>query len=153
MFSPGESKREQFVLCGAFNDALARFDWWLGYVKREIETPDLWEDLLADEPPRLEPDNPADHDRFTEAEQTAVVEHFRVVRGYIESLNPTEEALLLVHAKLDYLIEATSRLEKRDWKAVSRGVAFDIALAAMNPDQARHIVELMSTTMVRLLGG
>ncbi len=49
-FSPGELTQHETEHAGEWPSLIVRVDWWLGYLKREINEPDLWKLLMSGQP-------------------------------------------------------------------------------------------------------
>ena len=151
-FAPGEFTQSEDEGCGEFSATIVRVDWWLSYLRREIESPDLWDDLLEDALSDLE--GPGSNAPLTSEERRIAVLQVEAVRTYVISINPPQEKLDEANKKLDFLIDATTRLGRFDWRAAAVGMAFEIAMqVAFSPDQARHILELVTAGLLRVLSG
>jgi len=136
---------------GDWRNQLACFMHWLKLVRRELSEPDLWSVFSDGSTYRDESD--ADNSPFNPAERDQIIAQLGEVRRYIVATGVDETQLLAIDARLDYLTEATERLGRIDWRVVAIGMAFEIALAAaFNPEQARHLFDLMAQAAQRLLG-
>jgi hypothetical protein len=127
-------------------DYVGRVNWagkqeavgkWLTYLKREIDTPDLW-GSLADERGLLDfGSSTGDNSPFSEAEQIQIKLAVEAVRSYITKTQTLSEANLQnVNARLDYLIDASKQLGRIHWKDIFVSTLLAIAwqLALPAPD-------------------
>ena len=120
---PEHDLGEHYGSARKFSDQLAQAHRWLRMVKADHESVDLWavagaqRDLLAIQ------DEDATHEPFTPAEQKLVEERVREIgRNLIETANLTEEASARVERQVDYLVEASKRTPRVDWKNIFVGV-------------------------------
>jgi hypothetical protein len=114
---------------------------WLGEVKRDIGTPDLW----ADRQPQvnlLSVDFDAfDNTPFTREEQREIATR---LRGFADAMGRThslsDEQMRILNEKIDHLANAASRLGRKDWYNAFVGVTIGYTLAAaLPPESARSI--------------
>jgi hypothetical protein len=127
---------------------------WLGYLRREIEAPDLWSEYLLTARTAAEDSEADESQPFSKAEQDSIVVRIEAVRVYLIDQGVSGEKLDRANGQLDYLVEAVSRLSRRDWKNVALAVAWQIGLAAaFAPEQARTLFETIVGTARHLLGG
>lgn len=119
---------------------------WAGYLKREIEAPDLWAEMekyktsvsLALPEQLLNEPIPA-----SEAEK--ISEQLSSLADKIEKqFELTNEQNQFVRSKLNYLADAAKRQRSMDWANTLIGVSVTIAMGlALAPDKAKELWELM----------
>ena len=122
---------------------IPRIERWLGDVKRDLETPDLWAELRRDaELLGAASGGPAENTPFTPDEQEEIAGQLQALRDHVRrTYSLSEPQLRLLDEKLDYLVEATRRLGRTDWRAVFVGVMCTFVLsAALPPQSAPHIL-------------
>ena len=122
---------------------MARISRWVKNVKSDVETPDLWAELQREtELFGAGPDEAVENTSFTPDEREVIEAQFRVLREKAQSAYSLSDAqMLILDAKIDYLIGADDRLGRIDWRNVVVGTMFAYALeAALPPGSARDIL-------------
>ena len=117
---------------------------------RELDQPDLWEDLAKFQLPeaaRLLAD--ISNEAFTARQVDVIGEALKRVRAYLDSeVNLAPEHRVLVHDRLDYLVAAAKRQGRRDWLHTCLGVIVTIATAAgLAPNEVRAIWVIVKTSL------
>ncbi len=112
------------------------------YLKREVEEPDLWEDLSKQKlsyDETISPDIINEPFSIHQAEQIADgIENIR--RYLLNEFKGEQNAEKIINQKLDYLIDASKRQGRKDWFHTCIGVFFSMATAlTMSPDQTKQI--------------
>ena len=115
---------------------------WLKNLKREIDAPDLWQELSRyklSKSDRISDENT--NAPFTANQAEEIIDGINKLRSHIGeqySLNAYEKKL--VNDKLDYLIDAAKRQGRMDWIHTAIGVIFTLATSLnMSPDQAKVV--------------
>jgi hypothetical protein len=153
-FSPGEETSSDSQDRPSFSSLLGVVDDWLTYLRREIEAPDLWSDLIEEGLQGIELGHPTNNSPFTAKERQEIGIGIENARRFALSFNLSAQIQAEINVKLDYLSAAKERLGRYDWRALALTTAIDVAIAAaFNPDQARHLLQLIASGLVRLLGG
>jgi hypothetical protein len=90
---------------------------WLGCLRREVETPDLWGALRQErELVDASISDAEDNRPFTPAEQERIAQSLREVRDYVlKSGAYTAAQLAVLNSRLDYLESASTRVGRKDW--------------------------------------
>jgi hypothetical protein len=121
---------------------ITRIRSWLGEVKRDIETPDLWAELQR-EAALLGANslNVTENTRFAPDEQEEIALRLQEFSEFARRTYSLSEAQMrALDAKLDYLIDAARRLGRIDWRSALAGVILIYVLtAALPPESARDI--------------
>jgi hypothetical protein len=134
---------------------LSRFGAWLGYLKREIDTPDPWAAVAESvESFNLGGDaNDIDNSRFTPSEQADVIERIEVLRvRLLDSAALSDQDRHVIIARLDYLTEAVGRLGRFDWSSVAVNVVIGLAiLGYVDRADVQQFVSLLVGAVQRLL--
>lgn len=128
---------------------------WLAAVKRDIEMPDLWAELQHEtELLGATADEAIENTPFTPDEREEIAERLQEMKDYARHTYSLSEAQMLdLDAKLDYLVDATGRLGRTDWRGVFVGIILSFALtAALPPESARHILLTLLRSIGHLLG-
>lgn len=149
---------------GDFPAVISRIITWLrdhvaGYIE-ELSTPDSWarlaesRDLLGESIGGL--DEPEQD--YSEAEKLDVkraVERFRT--SIVETFQPSDDQMSVVSERLDYLIGAVDRLNKRDWRGLAISTVIGIATTlSLDTEQGRVLFGLLQQAfkaVQHLVGG
>jgi hypothetical protein len=134
-YSPGHDKPVDSYGTGNWDAVVVpRLSEWLGYVRRELEAPDLWGELrregdLVGGEPNIELNTP-----FTETEKVAVREQLSEVKHLLRAQHQLTEAQFdALDARLDYLADAADRLGRVDWREAFIGAMLGLVLQAVIP--------------------
>jgi len=129
---------------------------WLGYLKREIEAPDLWAEIsqeteLAEAVVSTEIGNTP----FTEGEQQLIAERLEEIGKFLATTQTlSDEQAQFVKKRLNYLADAASRLGRQDWLHTTIGVLFTIITGvALAPNQARELFRFATEMLRQVFGG
>ena len=133
-YSPGAKRLTSWEARPNWSGMLEAVQRWLGYLKREVEAPDLWaalaeeQELLGAEPAE------AVNTPFNAEEQVQVKRAIEEIRVYITATHTLEaEPLAEINRKLDYLIDASTRLGRKDWKIICVGILVTLAISQLTP--------------------
>ena len=119
-----------------------RVSTWLQEVKRDLQTPDLWAELRR-EVHLLEvgSNEVTDNTLFTQDEQKQIAEQLRGLAKHVSDASSLSEAQKqILNEKIDYLVDSSRRLGRKDWLNIFIGVTLGYLLStALPPDVARGI--------------
>lgn len=144
VISPGLERREDRVsLRGRESgEQLACVRAWLTYLKRELDSPDLWEEMrrkgsLPEIAAALIENAP-----FTAGERRAINSKLAVIRKHVLRMaHDLREQKSFIYDRIRYLERAVDRLGRRDWIHTAIGVFFTIATGmALAPEKAREFL-------------
>ncbi len=127
----------------SWQSLIRRISRWLGDVKRDLETPDLWAELQREaELLGANFDDVTGNTPFTPDEQNEIAGR---LRGWAADARRTyslsEAQNRVLKAKLDYLVNAAGRLGRTDWRNAFVGAILGYVLtAALPPDSARDML-------------
>jgi len=113
---------------------------WLSDVKHDIETPDLWAEIqseadLLDAAYREDTDNTP----FSTQEKEEINKRLHEFAKYAEVTYSLSEAQTTdLTAKINYLIDATSHLGRKDWLIILIGVLATVILSVALPPDVIH---------------
>jgi hypothetical protein len=130
---------------------MERVRTWVQDVKRDLDTPDLWAELQRETKLLGAASNAVtDNTLFTAKEQKQITERLRELAEHVSHMHsfsgPQIEAL---NERLDYLVDASGRLGRKDWLNAFIGVALGyILVTALPPESARTIFQ----TFLRAIG-
>jgi hypothetical protein len=155
-YSPGEQRPQQTENKLNWVGKREAVHHWLMYLKREIDAPDLWaslaqgRELLGAEPVG------AVNTPFTADEQVQIKKTIEEIRVYITSTySLASEPLAKVNRKLDYLIDASTRIGRIDWKNIFVGALLSLALQQLSPSGPglRELFAAAGHLLRHVLGG
>jgi hypothetical protein len=149
-YSPAEEHRSIAYTTVTWDAQLRAVRNWLVYLAREIHAVDLWTQLRAQERRALITVGSAtDNAAFTPDEQRYITDLLNQrLEAILRTQRLTAEQTLYLTQAVEYLIEATTRLGKRDWWAVAAGVVFQVGLSAMFAPDARAAIFVALTQAV-----
>jgi len=141
-FSPGVDQVINSTNTVGWKAQLHAVEVWLVCLMREVNEPDLWEQMSRYQLPSGDRPSPeATNDPFTAQQVERIAEAVNKVRGYLESEVRLEaEQRHFVNEHLDYLVDAAKRQGKRDWFHTCIGVIITISTGlALAPEKSRAI--------------
>jgi len=152
--SPGESKLHEQEYPGSWGGQIAYVKKWLKNLEREVNQPDLWDDLNRQKiayDQKIHPEMTNEPFSVSQAEQIA--EGIENIRKYLlEQFESDSDSRNLINEKLDYLINASKRQGRTDWFHTCLGVFTGIATAlAMSPDQTKNMWALLKSAITGIL--
>lgn len=124
---------------------------WLSFLKRETESPDLW-DAISDEARILESAASSDTSNapFTAGEKAYILGGLTEVKQYLLTAHRVDPEL--VESRLNYLIESSERLGKKDWLNLLLSVLVSIVInAALPPEATRELFRFVGTALRQIL--
>ena len=130
---------------------LPRISTWLKEVKLDIDTPDLWAELQRETKLVEAGSNElTENTLFTPEEQKEIAERLReLAKNARQTYGLSETQMQALDQKLDYLIDASGRLGRKDWLNAFIGVTLGYILgAALPPESARTTFQ----TFLRAVG-
>ena len=114
-----------------WKEQLKDFRKWLKLIKREMEEPDLWEDMLkfqsnlSSSIPDINKDESISYAEY-EMIEDRVVNFFEEVK---KQYTLTEDEIELLNKKMDILIESAKSQKSQVWVHTAIGVLFAITMA------------------------
>jgi hypothetical protein len=139
----------------SWKTALRRISSWLDEVKRDIETPDLWAEL-QNEAELLEVtyDKDTENTPFTTEEKKKIAKQFSEFSDYAQRTYSLSAAQMnVLNAKLDYLVKATDRLGRVDWRNALLGVIIGYVLTiALPTESARSMFFILLRSISQIHG-
>jgi hypothetical protein len=145
----GGERPHQFY---SWEPLISHISLWLQVLKKDLNTPDLWAELQREAVLLgAGSDELTENTPFTLDEQKEIAGRCQELATYARhtySLSPTQMQVL--DAKLDYLVKASGRLGRIDWRNAFVGAMLGFILAAaLPPESARDIL----LTLLRAIGG
>ena len=121
---------------------MRRVSAWLEEVKRDLETPDLWAELQREAKLLGAGSNAVtENTPFTPEEQKEIAGRLKELAKYVRKIHLLSPAQMQVlDEKLEYLVDASDRLGRKDWLNTFIGVTLGYILSvALPPEFARTI--------------
>ncbi|MCA1701253.1 MAG: hypothetical protein LC790_21090 [Actinobacteria bacterium] len=104
---------------------------WLRDVRNNLETPDLWAELLSEREMLGVAPEGDENTPFTRDEQGEIAKRLREVEEYVKATYSLSEGQAhALRARLDYLETAAGRLGRTDWRGVFVGVVVSLGADA-----------------------
>ena len=119
---------------------------WLAYLKRELEEPDLWARIVSYQlPDGSIPSDDTSNEQFTALEVDQLERSINEVRGFlVENYGDNAE----INDKLDYLIESSKRMGRKDWVNICIGSLVSLALAqAFQPEHVMAAWKMIQSAL------
>lgn len=140
--SPGEAVHDEDHHNLTWEDALAHFDRWLRFLRREIDAPDLLAQAEQERQELLEAHEWLDSEgRISPEEQTALREQLETLKNELADLQIySQEELTSIRSRIDELEGDLGSLRRWKWATLALGMPFRIqALLEMDADQFRQL--------------
>jgi len=128
---------------------------WLGAVKHDIETRDLWAELRRqNELLAGSWEQAAENMPFTPDERDEIARQLKHLGEHVSRYYPlSDQQLAVLDSKLDELLEATHRLGRKDWRLVVIGTMLGyVVVAGLPPAAGRHILVVFLNSIGQFLG-
>ncbi|MEO8398301.1 MAG: hypothetical protein ABI550_00655 [Ignavibacteriaceae bacterium] len=146
--SPGNMKQEEsvFVNIGNWDVFSQYFFKWLSYLDRELEAVDFWE-LPSNENNYFQNQiTESQNNLFSSEEVKRIGDSIKNIKNFlIEELRLDSTQLTIANEKLDYLVESSKRMGKKDWLILSIGAIVNlIYVLALTPENSRDLLKAAS---------
>ena len=153
-FSPGEDRIKQFEPAGDWDKQLGDLIKWLGYLKREVNAPDPWEQLGEYSPGEtFIGTTEISNVPFSYSEAENIIGSLDKLAAQIQkNFNLQGEQLSFVKREIDYLKDAAKRQGRKDWMHTSIGVMVGIAVnLALSPEKAKLLWDMVRSCFAHIL--
>jgi len=143
-FSPGKERHCEGAVAESFEGVLFPLADWLNCLEREITAPDPWVTIseystLA----KISPATDTPNTPFTYPELEAIWKGLTAIQSTLlihAGESRTQQAL--VNSQMEFLIESSKRMGRKDWLLIAIGSFVRIASAmCLSPEIDRHIFE------------
>jgi hypothetical protein len=118
---------------------------WLEQVRSDVETPDLWAELAKDQ--EILGPLPAatlENTPFSVAEQLEIAKQLAEIKTHVKQTHALAgDQMQALEERLDYLQDATGRMNRIDWRNAAAGVLLSAIVNAVLPGDATRDVLLM----------
>lgn len=150
-WSPAEQTKWDLGTDSSWTSQLDWFVHWLTYLRREIESPDLW-GAISSGAQVLESAASADTSNapFTNEEKAYIVEGINEIKQYLLTAHNLDPEL--VESRLNYLVESSERVGKKDWLNLLISVLVTIVInAALPPEATRELFRFVGTVLRQII--
>ncbi len=128
---------------------------WAEILTDEVGVPDLWETVAQEK--KLEESVASDDDNslFSSDEQKQISERIIEIEQYLLKTHElSEENQKFVRDRLEYLVESSERLGKKDWKSLAFGVLLSTAMGiGLDGVQIGEVMRFVGGVLGPILGG
>lgn len=149
-FSPGETLAIERSFTGSWSYQWAYLDSWLIFLKRELESPDLWS-AIAQESELINATNEEDDNSpFNKEERKYIISGIDEIRQYLVKVHKINAEI--IEPRLKYLEDASERLGRKDWKNILLSVIIGIILnSTVTPESSREILRFVGAVLHQIL--
>jgi hypothetical protein len=157
VYVPGNEKTIDRYRAKDWAMQLAFLATWLSNLKREYFAPNLWAELDKQRglTAALEPSGgDADNSPFTPQEQGVIAAQLNEIKELLVRTEGLDgDRLATLEAGVVYLVEASSRMGRRDWLTIFYGTVFGWALNGLvSPDGARQALMMAAHAFGQIFG-
>jgi hypothetical protein len=149
-WSPAKEILKQTANSSSWAGQIKHFKEWLGYLRREVESPDLWsaiskETELLDATSTDEANTP-----FSSEEKAYVLSGINEIKQYLLTAHRLDPEL--VEARLNYLAESSNRVGRKDWINLLLSVLVGIVMqASLPPEATRELFRFVGVVLRQIL--
>lgn len=129
-----------------------KFQWWLRtHVKEyqyEIEAPDYWSELSENPIFQIDPLANRTSESFNRVEREKVDQALLQFKSIlIEHFKPTQDQLVQIEDRINYLSESMERLNKVDWQGIAISTLISISIAlSLDTDNGKLLFEFFKNS-------
>lgn len=123
----------------SWQSLIKRLGSWLEDVKRDLETPDMWAELQRSAQPLFDTtfNDISENTSFTGGEQSEITARLKELAEHVRrTYSLSAEQTRTLDAKLEYLVDASHRLGRKDWVNAFVGAILGWMLIASLPSEA-----------------
>lgn len=128
---------------------------WAERARAEHEAPDLWAELQQQRELMTGVPEALENTRFTAEERAQIETTLNEAKAYLRStyeLRPAQYEA--IEAQLDYLIEASERIGRTDWRGLLVGTLLGLVVQAIvPPEPIRQVMFIVLRGLAGLFGG
>jgi hypothetical protein len=135
-----------------WGEVVERVTSWVGELREDLSSPDFWTSLEG--VPPLGDDATHDNSPFTPEERQGIAERAAAIKTEAQSrYQLTDQQIQILEAKLDYVVEASKRMGRLDWRNLVAGVVLDMVREAVLPTQTTtKVFNHLLTAVSHMLG-
>jgi len=130
VYAPGKEKQSDSEYPGGWDTQISYFNKWLVYLKRELESPNLWETILDLNLLKSDIDKILVNDRFTIEELLKIESSVNEIKEHVlTTQNLTESSKIFFENKMNYLVDSSKRLGRKDWIIILIGIITNVVIS------------------------
>lgn len=146
-YSPGTSLLDVSgggTIIEDWNDMHEAAEIWMESIKKDINEPDLWANLPETSDSLWQSTvSEYENSRFTNDEHTIIVQGVQKIREFVIEFGIANNEIKLLDNKLDYLVESSKKLGRKDWILVAWGTLLSVITSlALDSNSAKTIFEI-----------
>lgn len=156
-YSPCDDKPFFYDFGMNWNSIYQHVDSWVYYLKREVEEPNLWEEInkyseLGGIQYKIEKEN----ELFNIQQAHQITVGIDNIRAYLLETVIIEEDINEINKKLDSVVEKLNTMGKVDWMNQFVGTVINLSMSLMlNPEQGNAIMSIFKSALngiIKLIG-
>lgn len=141
LYSPGVNSLTFENSFRSFDDMIYEINLWLSSLKREITTPNHWDQIASDFQQLNFPSITNNHNKFSASEYLILNDKMNLLINQIHQLELLPNQIEAFENNLKYLIEIAVDMKKIDWKNQFVGVIFSLILQlSITPEISKEIL-------------
>lgn len=145
-YSPSTDTLNGSLAGSTWTDVAKTFIVWLKCLKKEISIVDLWSELSKESIFVKSDSEEQKNTPFTKIEREHIAITLNEIKQYIfKTQSPNISEVKLIEAKIQYLIEASERLGRKDWKIMA--VSILISFVVDHPDKATDLFQFAGNSL------
>ena len=150
--SPGNNMTEAAIGgLSTWEELVAIFAAWLVYLTNEVSAPDYWDQLRFETEIAL--GTAVENTPFTADERAAIETTLSSVVEYARAQDLEPGQLDTLEANVEFLIEASKRMNRFDWRGLVYGVFLTSAVqSVLPPDFVRQALNLIGHGIAHMFG-
>lgn len=149
-WSPGDEIPVTTTQSASWGNQLNHFKQWLSFLRREVESPDLWAAISQETEVIDAASSDESNVPFTSDEKNYILNGLTEIKQYLITAHKLDPEL--VEARLGYLTSAVDRVGRKDWINLLLSVLVGIVIqAALPPDATRDLFRFVGSALSRIL--
>lgn len=140
IYSPGEHSIKTQAETDMWNIKTAHFTLWLDCLKREIEAPDKWQELLEASSSINWEITEQQNSKFTYQEVVEIESSIKIIKTRITELPLLTEQIQQINEKLDYIKNKAESLGRVDWKNLVVGTLINLVIQLSLPPETSKLL-------------
>lgn len=152
-YYPNKFGRKTDIHILNWESTLTAFKDWIKIIKKEIEAEDPWYIFSADKEQFAGPFDDLDNEPFNENDQKVILSRIKEIENYLSNFDEiSEDNMIIINKQLDYLIDSSKRMGRKDWYLVAYGTIFTLlAGLALPPAISHKIFNFIVTSIGNIL--
>jgi hypothetical protein len=138
-YYPNNLGRKTDINIWDWESALTEFKDWIKIMKKEIEAEDPWNIFNADNEQFAGSFDDIDNEPFNENDQKVISSRLKEIENYFTNYDEiSEDNMIIIKKQLDYLIDCSKRMGRKDWYLVAYGTIFALLAGLALPPAISH---------------